>query len=136
MKKEEFFAFEKFISLFDFVSVPCGEDELVLLKSCGITKITEPVEDKTAFEAVQNHVHLFDFVKSDRRGEVCELSKKLGQLLLSALKQSFPEKHFVVFVTIDREVIIRFHQSRKEEPWYYITDDENAYDSKLLCFEG
>ncbi len=135
MKKKEISALNEFISLFDFANISFGGDEFILLKSCGITKITEPIEDKTAFEALQNHVHLFDNVKKSQQDEVCELSEKLGKLLLSALKQSFPDKHFVVFVTVDSEVIIRFHQKWSGEPWYYITDDENAYEAKLLWFD-
>lgn len=94
----------------------------------------EYFEDKTAFEALENHVHIFDNVHKSELADVITFSKRLGELLLYLLHCRYPKKHFVVFVTIDKSVVIRFHQKWSGEPWYYMTED-NAYDSTVLCFD-
>lgn len=123
------------ITLFDFKSVSDGYNEYILSASCEIENVCACVEDKTAFEALNNHIHLLSRIKKRQRGEIYELSEKLGKLLISVLHSQFPDKHFVVFVTVDSEVTVRFHQKWSDEPWYYITDDENAYQSKVFCFD-
>lgn len=135
MKTENIKLLEDVLNLFDFESVSDGCNEYILLKSCGVTEIYNRVEDKTSFEALNNHVHLLSRIKKSRLSETYELSEKLGKLLLSVLHSQFPDKHFVVFITVDSEVTVRFHQKWSGEPWYYITDDENAYEAKVFCFD-
>lgn len=108
-------------------------NEYVLLKSCGITSI-DTVDDKTAFEAVMNHIHIIDGVKKWNMDGIENFSKRFLNICGEFLHCKYPSKHFVAYITIDDSVTFRFHQKWENEPWYYITED-HAYDSTVLYFE-
>lgn len=81
----------------------------------------EDIEDKTMFEAVENHIHILDNVKKRDASILDKFGERIGGLLLDRLKFCFPQKKFYVFVTyeINDSLIIRFHQDRPgEEPYY------------------
>ena len=94
--------------------------------------VVEGITDKTAFEALENHVHLIDKIRKRNINDVVLFGKKLGYTLAENLKAAFPDKNFVVFVTITNELIIRFHQKWFDEAEYY---DEHT-DGILLRFEA
>ena len=135
MRKKHLNLLEWFIDLFEFKSVFDNEgNEYVLYASNEIDDI-DVIQDKTAFEAVQNHIHFIDNIKSNEKSRVVDFSKKVGKLLLDALSVRYPNKHFVVFVTIDSTVIIRFHQKWDEEPWYFMMD--TIYEgTTIICFDN
>ena len=116
-----------------------GDRELCENKVCkllGINEINFEIEDKTQFEALENHIHLVDNVKKSDFCELIEIGKILGGTQLNALKSKYPDKEFCVFVTVDigESMIIRFHQVWENEPVYYNPDDFNSGKTKVLMF--
>lgn len=59
----------------------------------------------------------------------------LRQTNMMWLSFSFPDKHFVVFVTITDSMIIRFHQKWENEPYYYSNENfgNNEY---MISFDN
>lgn len=92
--------------------------------------------DRTAFEAVENHVHLSDKVTKHNFDDLCQYGKLLGELMIAKLKYDFPDKHFFVFVTIDlgESMIIRFHQKWENESPYYSENTEYSNECKIITF--
>ena len=137
MKKIELF--EMIAGLFDFKTVRDEADnEYVLyagspLYSAGGMNIT----DRTGFEAVANHVHLADNVKNDEFERWIRVGDVLGRLLADRLKGQFPQKKFVVFVTVSLHdsVIVRFHQKWAGEPPYYDVSCPCEKGEHLAVFE-
>lgn len=135
MKKDHFELANSILDLFEFKTLTDEKgDEYIIYKSSGITEISR-VEDRTAFEATENHVHIFDNITKCQKQSVVDFSKRLGQILLDNLSFKYPHKHFVVFVTVNTEVIIRFHQKWENEPWYYSVD-EPYEGTELFWFEN
>lgn len=135
MKNEHLNLAESLLELLEFKSlVDEFGNEYVLYKSSNITEIKD-IEDKTAFEAIENHVHIFDNITQKQKESVIDFSKRIGKILLDNLTHKFPHKHFVVFVTINTSVIIRFHQKWDNEPWYYMID-ESYEGTELLWFDN
>ena len=92
--------------------------------------------DRTALEAVDNHIHIIDKPKKCDFDSLCRSGEKLGKMMLAKLKYDFPDKKFCVFVTIqtDETMIIRFHQQWEgEEPYY---DPDNMAEAKCFGFYG
>lgn len=128
---------QKISSLFNFkVVTDLNDNEYVLYADSIINEITFEIEDKTQFEAVENHIHLVDNVKSDFN-DFMETGKTLGETLLSVLKSKYPDKKFCVFVTVDigEAMIIRFHQIWRNEPLYYNPDNFNSENTRILMFK-
>lgn len=113
-----------------------NNNEYVLYADSNITEIDFDIDDKTQFEAAENHVHLVDNVKKSDFDELIEIGKTFGETQLNALKAKYPDKEFCVFVTVDvgESMIIRFHQVWKNEPVYYNPDDFNSDKTKVLMF--
>lgn len=97
----------------------------------------ESIRDKTAFEAVENHVHLIDHVKKEEFDELIPIAKALGQALANDLKGQYPEKSFVVFVSLclNDSLIIRFHQKWDNEAPYYDPSAFSAAKELVFAFE-
>ena len=112
------------------------ETEYVVFKDSKV-KYLRKILDKTAFEAVENHIHLLDDITLKEFKALFPIAKSLGNLLLCCLKQSFPNKNFIVFVTlcVHDSFIIRFHQKWEDElPYYNLNDFENQGE-KVFMFE-
>ena len=123
--------------IFNFKTVTDAKgNEYVLYADSGINKINFEVEDKTRFEALENHVHLSDNINNSNYNEAIEIGNILGETQLNALKTKYPDKEFCVFVTVDigESMIIRFHQVWENEPVYYNPDDFNSGKTKVLMF--
>lgn len=116
------------IDLFEYKIISDSNGvEYVVYKSSSIeSKDLADVEDRTAFEALENHVHLIDNIKKSDYGSIVELGKVLGEVMLNNLKCNFPNKSFVVFVTLTDSFIIRFHQKWDNEPEYFTVDDDST----------
>ena len=96
------------------------------------------VNDRTQFEAVENHVHIIENVKKDNYQTCIECAPLLGTALLNSLCASYPSRHFVVFVTIriNDSMIIRFHQKWKDEAPYYDLSHFTSDREVVLKFEN
>ena len=123
--------------IFNFKTVSDkNSNKYILFANSTINEINFEVEDKTQFEALENHVHLSDNINNSNYNEAIEIGKILGETQLNALKTKYPDKEFCVFVTVDigESMIIRFHQVWKNEPPYYNPDDFNSDKTKVLMF--
>ncbi len=95
--------------------------------------------DRTAFESLENHVHITDKVFMSNFNNLCNQGELIGQLMLAKLKLDFPDKHFYVFVTIQirESMIVRFHQRwENEDPWINVDDPywQTQKGLKVFCF--
>lgn len=110
--------------------------EYVVFNSNPISKI-DNIADKTQFEAVENHVHLCDNIKKRDFNDLTLVGENLGQALFFCLKSTFPDKDFVVFVSIQVgfSMIIRFHQKWNGEDYYYDDSLKCSQTEVVLKFE-
>lgn len=110
-------------------------NEYVLLS--GVVKDFQGFEgeigDKTAFEAVANHVHILDNVTAGELRQLAEVAPRLCRTLLALLCEKYPGKQFVVYAgaVLHDSFIIRFHQPWPGEPRYYERDIST--DKEFLC---
>ena len=132
MRRIEYF--ELFADLFQYKTI-CDEkgNEYVLFADNPINSI-ENVQDHTAFEAIQNHVHLITNMQKDEFEKGSEIAKKIGRALLNNLNACYPEKSFFVFVSFRKkdDMIIRFHQSWANEVPYF--DPSDFVNEKVYMF--
>lgn len=84
-------------------------------------KIIAFQKDKTALEAFENHIHLWDKIKKKDQNKYKSLGFKIAQNLKKKLETEFPNKKFIVFLQLDfnESSIIRFHQIWDGEPLYF-----------------
>ena len=125
-------------NLFDFKIITDEKgNEYVLYADSVINEIDFEIEDKTQFEALENHTHLIDNVKKSDFEELIGIGNLLGEALLNSLKSKYPNKEFCVFVTVDigESMIIRFHQIWENESVYYDPDDFNSDKTSVLMFK-
>ena len=80
--------------------------------------------DKTAFEAVANHVHILDDVTAGELRQLAGAAPRLCRTLLALLCEKYPGKQFVVYAeaVLHDSFILRFHQPWSGEPLYYERD--------------
>ncbi len=112
------------------------QNEYVLFKSNPLNTV-DNIEDKTKFEAIENHVHLIENIKIGEFDKLTEIAHSLGNALLNNLKSTFPDKSFTVFVTIKLhdDMIIRFHQKWENEEPYFNVNDFTSSNEKVILFE-
>ena len=96
MKKIEYF--ETVTDLFAFGTVCDSAGNEYVLCDAARRSFTPDMEitDKTAYEAVENHVHIADNVKKDEFERWCHIADVLGSLLADRLRARFPQKNFSV----------------------------------------
>lgn len=127
---------KKIVGLFEFrvISDKRG-NEFVLLADNMISNV-DFVEDKTAFEASENHVHIINNIKKDDMESLVSIGKILGETLTNILKVSFPEKEFMVFVSLrlNDSMIIRFHQRWQNELPYCNPEEFRSENEKVFLF--
>ena len=137
MKRAEFLNMLTDLFQFRTIADKNGNSYILFRSSC-LSGVDVDVDDKTAFEAVENHVHLLDNIKESEFSTLVAASQVLGQSLLNNLRYYYPDKQFYVFVsiTLHDSLIIRFHQKWYSEAPYY--DPLNFTNSKevLLMFES
>lgn len=112
------------------------QNEYVLFQSSPLNTV-DKIEDRTAFEAIENHVHLVENVKIWELDKLTKIAYNLGNALLNNLNSNFPIKHFMVFVSIKLHdsMIIRFHQKWENEDPYLNANDFISSDEKVISFE-
>ena len=111
-------------------------NEYVVLKENIFTHI-DNISDKTAFEAIENHIHLIDNITKEEFKILPDIAESIGKAVLCNLKVSYPQKHFVIFVSISLSgsMIIRFHQKWENEDYYYNVADFDSSNEKVFMFE-
>ncbi len=126
----------KFIlGLLEFKTIKDTQNnEYVLFKNNPIDSI-DYIEDKTLFEASENHIHICDRVKRRQYRNLTALGDSLGKILLNTLKITYPKKKFVVYITLtlNDSMIIRFHQIWENESLYY-EDVKDSPKEKIMRF--
>lgn len=124
-------------ALFEFKSIKDSKDNEYILFRNNHLNFIKNIEDKTAFEAIENHVHILEKVKKSDFEIACSIGKTLGKALLSCLNQEFPAKTFAVFVcvSIGGALIVRFHQKWENEPLYYDVFGNYEKGTKIFVFE-
>lgn len=128
--------FKLFADLFQYKTI-CDEkgNEYVLFADNEINSIAN-VQDRTAFEAFENHVHLICNIQKDEFKKSLEIAEKIGPALLNNLHICYPGKRFFVYVSCQRkgDMIIRFHQMWRNETPYYNPSDFASEGEKVYMF--
>ena len=135
MKRIEYF--ELFANLFQYKTIHDEKGNEYVLFADNPVNSVEYVQDHTAFEAVQNHVHLICKVQKNEFQRSAEIAKKLGLALLNNLHAWYPNKSFYVFVSCRHRdsLIIRFHQKWKNEAPYFMPDEFVQEKEIVVMFE-
>lgn len=135
MKKLEYF--QLISNLFKF-KIICDEhnNEYVLFAQNSLCYV-EKISDRTQFEACENHIHLIDNLKKEEYASCIEVAQSLGKALLYCLHATYPERQFVVFVSLrlNDSMIIRFHQRWQNEAPYFNPNDFASDQETVLKFE-
>lgn len=111
-------------------------NEYVLLANSAVIDV-EAVTDKTAFEASDSHVHLWDNITQKELPDLINISKSLGAAMLACLSYRFPDKKFRVYATLSLHdsMILRFHQVWPDELPYYEPSGFISTDERIFLFE-
>ncbi len=136
MKRIEYY--EQIVELFKFKTILDKQGtEFVVFAQSSYDSVRN-VKDKTEFEAFENHVHLVDNLKKGEFDRFVPIAEVLGQTLLKCLKWHYPNKHFMVYVSLhlNDSVIIRFHQKWEDEEPYCNVDDFKSKKEKVFVFEA
>lgn len=102
-----------------FYDVRINGDRYILTEPVSAADVPE-ITDKTAFEAVTNHVHLKNRVSLF---EYLTLKGKLPEIcapLIRRLKEAYPDTTFAVSadITLHGSLTVRFHQRHEGESGY------------------
>jgi len=131
-----------------YTLTPHSSEELVFLSENGIvdsseteteaTEISGWTVDNTMREATGNHFHLFDKVGIAGRSMALDIGTAIAQNLLCKLARAFPEKKFIVYLTMNIEgaTIVRFHQVWADEPPYYDATQPFDDGTELYVFRS
>lgn len=135
MKRIEYFKLLEQVFNFKTISDEKG-NEYVLLASNPLDSI-QRIKDKTAFEAVENHVHLLDHLKKQEFEALIPIAETLCKTLAHRLSKQYPNKKFLVYssLTLKDSFILRFHQKWENEEPYYNPADFNAEAEKIFVCE-
>lgn len=120
---------------------PSGAEFVLLDTGDDLLPPSRAVEDRTGYEAVLNHVHLFSGpFPPEELAEVQPRALAAAQDLRHALEQTFPDKRFAVLLTLNPEDgILRFHQLWPGEVPYYqvsgtVERDADAGHTDIYAF--
>ncbi len=127
--------FETFGKLFEYKVVADNRgNEFVFFADTACTSVEE-VHDKTELEALETHIHLLDNITKEEFVKLVPVAHNIGSAVLHSLQTQFPQKHFIVYVTIKMHdsMILRFHQIwENEEPYYdvsrFTSDAEKVFE--------
>ncbi len=111
-------------------------NEYVLFLESQLTS-AENIQDRTQFEAIENHVHLLNNVKKEDFSQCVQTGKILAQSVRNSLCFHYPRKQFIVYVSLrlNDSMILRFHQKWENEEPYYDPEDFNSEQEKVIKFE-
>jgi len=127
-----------FSELFKFKSITDEEENEYILFANSPLSCAHGITDRTAFEAIENHVHLVDNIKKSEFDILLSVGDTLGQAVLCSLKNQYPNKHFCVYISLclHDSMIIRFHQKWDNEAIYYNPQDFVAPEERVMLFES
>lgn len=107
-----------------------------LLCLCDDHRKTIPlsVEDKTAYEAVNNHEHLLDDISDEAFSELVADAPVLCRLIYCNIKMKYPHRKLAVYVAVSRHdsLTVRFHQVWMGELPYYNPEDFSSRDERVF----
>ncbi len=128
---------EQLSSLFRFKSITDEHKNEYIVFENNVLSAIRGITDKTAFEAVENHVHLLDNIKKSEFEKLTLIGSSLGKAVLCSLKNSYPDKHFIVYVSLllHDSMTIRFHQRWEREPPYFDPSNFSSSDERIILFE-
>ncbi|MGD9761511.1 MAG: hypothetical protein AB7U52_03630 [Candidatus Izemoplasmatales bacterium] len=140
MRRTEYLS--EFSHLFDWVLIPDDRgNELVIINVesqdyLDTIKVQTKIQNNTHIEGFYNHVHILDEIKKNEIDSLCESGKRLGKSLLLCLCQKYPEKKFIVFVTISLggSMTARFHQQWPNKPFYFDIEMIQNQNERLLYY--
>ncbi len=120
---------------FDFKTIYDTTDNefIVFAGSCADKDISGiEITDKTAFEAVENHIHIIEKIGVVKLFFYQRKGVELCSNVLLSLKQKYPTRDFIVYVTLTLHdaMILRFHQKWEDETDYY--SDTVPYKNTVL----
>lgn len=109
-------------------------NELLCLYDDHRKTIPLSVKDKTAYEAVNNHVHLLDDISDEEFSELVEGAPVLCRLIYTNIKTQYPQKKLAVYVAVSRydSLTIRSHQVWPGESLYYNPEDYLFGDERVF----
>lgn len=124
--------------LFQFKTISDEKHNEYVLFSNNCLDHVSNVEDRTSFEAIENHIHLIDNIKKREFEHLSLIANNLGKALLCNLKCSYPDKRFIVYVSISLgdSMIIRFHQKWLDEVNYYTNLNLYKNNERIYMFEN
>ena len=116
----------------EIVTDKSSKDFVLLSGSHG--ELDYEVQDKTEFEAVNNHVHILDKLSPSELDGLREIAPVLCRCIQYTLQAKYPGRQFYVYATasVNDSFILRFHQSWDDEPPYY--SPELPYGDDLFIF--
>lgn len=107
-----------------------------LLCLCDDHRKTIPlsVEDKTAYEAVNNHEHLLDDISDEAFSELVADAPVLCRLIYCNIKMKYPHRKLAVYVAVSRHdsLTVCFHQVWMGELPYYNPEDFSSRDERVF----
>ena len=123
--------------LFMFKTIEDEEGNEYVLFAQNELSCIEGITDHTAFEACENHVHLLNHIKAETFNICISIAASIGQAVLNNLQVAYPQKKFIVFVSMQKNdsLILRFHQKWPNEEPYYNPDDFQSSEEIVLKFE-
>lgn len=128
---------EQISALFRFKSITDEhQNEYILFENSALDTV-RGIKDKTAFAAVENHVHIVENIKKNEFEKLALIGSSLGKAVLCSLKNRYPDKHFMVYVSLllHDSMIIRFHQKWENEQAYYDPAHFSGEDERVILFE-
>ena len=113
----------------------CYGNEFIVWENSEIDEQMIGVQDKTEFESIENHIHIVDNIKENEFASLCKFGQTLCKHILSQLQQNFPDKKFVVYVSIriGDSMILRYHQDWENEVHYYDQEIKSKKERLIKC---
>ena len=110
-------------------------NEYVLFAENKLPEIIDGIGDRTAFEAVENHIHILKDIKKKEFDKLSSSAKVVGEVVFNKLQLTYPDKKFVVYVSLKLgdSMIVRFHQIWDGEEPYYDVTSFNSNRQKMYC---
>lgn len=130
--------FERIAKAFDFKTAVDEQGNEYVLFADNNLDLIENIQDKTAFEAFENHIHLIDNIKNNEFGKLVAIAQNFGMALLNCLQIRYPQKRFIVYVSLRLKdsMIIRFHQRWENEEPFCNPRDFVSKDEKVFIFQN
>lgn len=108
--------------------------ELLCLQDDRRKTIPLAVADKTAYEAVNNHMHLLDDLSDAAFAELAADAPVLCQIIYRNIRLQYPQKRLAVYAEVSRHdsLTVRFHQVWNQERPYWNPEDFASGDARIF----